>query len=230
MSADLQTLCDLDRIDGDLHQVRRSLDARARKHQQARDDLDSARERVGDLQAQVKEAKRLEHEAQRSAKRYTDRRDSAQRAIDGGMGDYDANMRQIEEVGRILDDLETSILEQMEVQDSLEHAIDQAQALVQQREQELAEADATKAELVAELEDKRAALLEHRAAEMAKLPAELTERYEAFRARGRRAVAYIVDKACNACNRDLMPQQFIELQRERLITCRNCKRWLAHPQ
>ena len=227
MSPDLDTLCTLDRIDGDLHQVQRQLDARARDHQNAREDLDSAHERVQELEAQAKQAKAAEHEAQRSLKRYQDRKASAQRALDTGVGDYEATMRQLDEVGKILDDLETTILEQMETQDSLQHAIAQAKDLVAQREIKLQEADAEKPERIATLEAQRAALQAERSSQMSALPSDLAERYEAFRVRGRRAVAYIVDKACNACNRDLMPQQFIELGRDRLITCRNCKRWLA---
>jgi len=53
--------------------VQRQLDARARDHQNAREDLDSAHERVQELEAQAKQAKAAEHEAQRSLKRYQDR-------------------------------------------------------------------------------------------------------------------------------------------------------------
>jgi predicted nucleic acid-binding Zn-ribbon protein len=78
-----------------------------------------------------------------------------------------------------------------------------------------------------------AALVELRAERDALRPAieahELA-RYDQLRGRGRRPVSAIVDKACKACRRGLIPHQLHELARGRLERCGGCGRWLLPPE
>ncbi len=90
-----------------------------------------------------------------------------------------------------------------------------------------AESDRLKAE-VSTLEERRQALLQA-------VPPPLLKRYEFIRSRRNgNAIAEVQEGVCLGCHMNILPQQFIDLQKgEELLQCPHCQRilyWLGEPE
>lgn len=230
MHADLEHLVALDRLD---RAVERSDKAVADARQALVDKgaaLTAAREKLASLKAEVQASRDAQHAGERQAKRYRDRKQSAENVLQSGIGDYEAAQRQIAECNRILDDLETTILEQLELQDELAGAIQTAEATIEGCERALAEQEAATPKVVAAEKVTRADLLAERKTHEAQLPADFLDRYERLCARKKRAVAPVRQDACGACMQSIKAQERIELKRDRMVECGSCHRWLYNPE
>jgi len=126
------------------------------------------------------------------------------------------------EVGSV----ETQILEQLEVADSLTVVIDERKAeMVGEKKRidtEVAAADKEEAELVAQ----RAKLEAAMSALTEQVPADLMRRYDSIKAlRGGIGVAEVLDETCLACNTKVRPQHYVDtFNVVEVMQCENCKR------
>lgn len=227
MNADLDHLVALDTIDRELDQL--DLTAKQAREAQAA----AAAERDAQRAAAAKhEAERLasvgrQKAAESRIKGHRDRMRSAKQALETGVGNYQVAERQIEEYTRLLDADETSVLEELDAQDTLAARKAEAEKLATQAAERLALLEGRQPELEATSQARRTELHTTRAAHLAQLVVELQNRYNALRSRGKRAVAKIVDGACSACSQHVQDQQRIEVTRGRLEACRGCHRWLT---
>jgi len=149
--------------------------------------------------------------------------------------EYQAILKEIDELGNLIREKEDLILEKMETLEQLHTKVKQVEGLVkkarQRQEKEgsrllalAAEADA----LIAELEQKREAI-------SPKIADDLLKRYQFLKKhRGGTAMAPVNAGICQVCHMNLPPQMFIELQKnEQLLQCPNCQRimyWLGHKE
>lgn len=227
---------DLERL-GRVHQLDRQLrklDDGARKQRailvDAKAEIQRLAGQLDELNHQVAASKTTEHEAQRKAKRYHDRRASAQRVLDQGMGDPDAAQRQVEQCNEILDDLDTDLLEQMERQDTLEgqHT---ANAAARQAAQDFEDAAALSVpKILADLATKRAKVQSERDGTYAPLDNDMKYKYEQLVEKKRTAVALLEKGVCSSCQIVVQNQQISDLKRGLIKPCRGCHRWLVLPQ
>lgn len=130
------------------------------------------------------------------------------------------------------DQKETRVLElldQVEAQNQIvaekEQALQQLQAVYERQAAEVAAQ-------IEELEQKRAVLQEKRAILQKELPAPLLKRYDFIRQRRNgSAISEVQDGVCLGCHMNILPQQFIDLQKgEEIIQCPHCQRilyWLG---
>lgn len=141
-----------------------------------------------------------------------------------------------EEIGHAekgVSDVETKILEDLEIADSLEGVIAEKKAELSEEKKrvdaEIAEADRTEAELVATKAEVEAAIAEF----ARQVPADLMRKYESIRAlRGGVGVAEVFEEYCLVCNTKVRPQLYVETcNLTDVMQCESCKRiiFVAEP-
>lgn len=226
MHADLEHLVSLDRLDRAIEQTEKKTQAAKDALTERTAALEAAKRHADDLQKQLAESRDAQHAAERQAKRYRDRKKSAQNVLETGSGDYEAATRQVAECDRILDDLETTILVQLELQDELVSTMNAAEAAIVAAREALAQQHEATPATVAEQAALKAELQTERTTHEQALPHDLLDRYARVCARKKRAVAPVRHDACGACMQTIKAQERIELKRERLVECGSCHRWL----
>lgn len=141
-----------------------------------------------------------------------------------------------EEIGHAetrVGDVETRILEDLEIADSLEVVIAEKKAELGEEKKrvdaEIVDADRTEAELVVTKAEVEAAIAEF----AGQVPADLMQRYEGIRAlRGGVGVAEVFEEYCLVCNTKVRPQLYVEAcNLTDVMQCENCKRiiFVAEP-
>ena len=208
---------ELKQIPRHLEELRASVQTLESMLAQEREQLTAARTLKGDQSAELKE--RIEG-LQRARKKAAQA--SSVREADAAEREIDAVRRSIkereEELGRIADAIgakEASLVER-------EKDFEEAKTVLQTED----ESSKTR---VAELEEKRSALLNGRDDLVAKVSKGTLKRYERLRAGMPNAVIIIKDGTCIACRMALPPQLTIELQRaNELHQCPHCRRIIVH--
>jgi uncharacterized protein len=126
------------------------------------------------------------------------------------------------------DKQETRVLEIMEQMEAQKLALADKEGLIQERQAALAQRSAAVAAVVQELK-KRLTDLEQQRKKLRKLvPAQLFKRYEFIRQRRNgTAIAPVGDGVCFGCHMNILPQQFIDLQKGvEILQCPHCQRIL----
>jgi len=145
--------------------------------------------------------------------------------------EYQALLHEIESVKGRRSDLETQVLEQLEIEETLdaerpalEAALAKADAEVRERIAKIEAAEASAKEQLGALDARREA-------QIAGLPPATRSRYERVHAsRQGRAVVAVDKNACGGCFRALPPQALQEARkRDHLLTCEGCGRILVYP-
>ena len=196
--------------------------------------LSDATKRVQDVEADLagkrdalSALKTEEHALQRKLHLYKDRRDSAIRILESGVGDFTAAERQVEQCDGILDDTETLLLEALETHDGLDEDIREREAAQVDAKQGL-EVVTTEATTIidacnAEWRD----IVARREVDWESLDREFHHKYENLLRRKKYAVAPIYQGACHGCQRVIQRQEAADVKRGLLMTCRGCHRWLV---
>ena len=227
MHEDLVRLAEVDRLDRELRRVGRAADAARKEISDHEQGVVEAQAHLATLEAARKASKTSLHQAERRAKRYRDRRASANKVLQSGVGDFSAAERQLTECARILDEVETVILEQMEQLEDLDAQIVAAGQAIVDAEAALADKQRTIPPQLEQLGSERGDLQGARDAVFDELDREFQTRYDRLVARKKFAVGHIIKDACSACQRVLPPQQKTDLKRGRIEACRGCHRWLV---
>ncbi|MGD8816462.1 MAG: hypothetical protein PVJ51_04700 [Acidobacteriota bacterium] len=193
------------------------------------------REQIAAAEAVVKQAEKDVEEARAAAKRL----DIDLKAAEEKVSKYKDQMHSVktneqlwalqEEISHAeaaVGDVETKILEQLEVADSLESVISDKKAEMAREKSridaEIAEADrrekelaAAKAKVEGEIDDLSA-----------EVPADLLKKYESIKAlRGGIGVAEVFDETCLVCNTKVRPQHYVDTYNlVDIMQCENCKR------
>ena len=191
--------------------------------------------RVEEKQEMLKSAQRLRKELEREVEDLEGRQNkSKQRLLEVKSNkEYQATLKEIDDVENLIRKREDLIIEQMEVAESLAEEIREHERLLSEAhkrlEQEGAqlEKEAAKADtLIASLEEQKERL-------KPQIPAAMWHKYQLLSAnRGGVALAPVNQCTCQVCHMNLPPQIFIDLQKnETMMHCPNCQRiiyWVGH--
>jgi len=222
----LQALGRCEAVVGDLRRERDRLPAAIAREEQeaeaAREAIARQRGRCSELQAQHRACERdlQDAEAQRS-KFHTQSTQVKTNA------EYTALLREIDQVGSRISELETAILQVMEDGDEAARELERIEVEEREREQvHLKQAEELRAQLT---QTERALEVEEgeRAQLVSLLPSETRGRYERVCREGGLGTSPIVGRSCARCHRDV-PFQTINLVRNGdLHHCGNCGRILV---
>jgi predicted nucleic acid-binding Zn-ribbon protein len=148
--------------------------------------------------------------------------------------EYQATLKEIEDLEELLRGREDQILEQMESAEQIQKEILEQERVLAEARQKL-EQEGLQLERDAEKADEQMANLKEQKEKLKpKIPAELLKKYQFLRAnRAGIALAPVNRGTCQVCHMNLPPQLYIDLQRnEKMIHCPNCQRiiyWVGHP-
>jgi predicted nucleic acid-binding Zn-ribbon protein len=126
------------------------------------------------------------------------------------------------------DQKETRVLELLDQVEAQNQTVTEKEQALQQLQTAYERRAAEVATQVEELEQERAVLMEKRAILQKELPAPLLKRYDFIRQRRNgSAISEVQEGVCLGCHMNILPQQFIDLQKgEEIIQCPHCQRIL----
>ncbi len=142
--------------------------------------------------------------------------------------EYKAMLKEIAFKEDQRDQRETRMLELLEQMEAQNKALEEIEAQIKERQDNLAQKSAVVAEAVKKFEGRRAELEEQRKKLRKGVPAQLLKRYEFIRQRRNgTAIAPVQEGVCFGCHMNILPQQFIDLQKgEEILQCPHCQRIL----
>jgi len=223
---DLARLERLDTLDRDITAREKEIARLAEELAQAEVSAAGALEALALARAAVEENDQAQRANTRRTREYEQRKASAIRILEMGSGDPDAAERQRTSCEALIDEAETEMLELMEEADQRAEALSSAEQAQTEADAALQTARAEVPERTRALQAEIAELRERRPAVLGELPSDIRSRYEAFRARGKWAVAQIVRDACKACRMEIRAQHLADLRKGRIEPCHGCHRWL----
>jgi uncharacterized protein len=191
--------------------------------------------RVEEKQEMLKSAQKLRKELEREVEDLERRQNkSKQRLLEVKSNkEYQATLKEIDDIEDLIRRREDQIIEQMEVAESLAEEIREHERLLSEAHKKLEhegaqlEKEAAKADtLIASLEEQKERL-------KPQIPAAMWQKYQLLSAnRGGIALAPVNQCTCQICHMNLPPQIFIDLQKnEKMMHCPNCQRiiyWVGH--
>jgi predicted nucleic acid-binding Zn-ribbon protein len=208
-----------------------ALDASIKKHQKRLDDSKQRVQKVEtDLQSKREALTALKNEErslQRKLHLYRDRRNSAIRILESGVGDFTAAERQVAQCDDILDNTETLLLEALETHDALDEDIEQREAALVDAQAGLTVVTAESTSTIDACNAEWREIVAKREVDWATLEREFHHKYENLLRRKKYAVAPIYQGACHGCQRVIQRQEAADVKRGLLMTCRGCHRWLV---
>jgi predicted nucleic acid-binding Zn-ribbon protein len=126
------------------------------------------------------------------------------------------------------DKQETRVLEIMEQMEAQKRALGEVEEQLQESQAALAQRSTAVAAAVKKLKQQLAGLEDQRKKMRKGVPAQLLKRYEFIRQRRNgTAIAPVFDGVCFGCHMNILPQQFIDLQKGvEILQCPHCQRIL----
>ena len=216
-------LADLDDRRRGLRERARSSDRKLAGGAKKRDDAIGLRD---EIDQRMKERRAATAIQEKELRRFEQQRDRANKALESGMGNAEAAQRQIDTCSERIDELETEILEAMEVREEDESALAAAKTAVEEAITALAEIEAQHRPILEAIAAEIADVDAQRATHIATLPAYERRTYEELTKRKGYALSAIVDRTCSACQNTIPYALQNDLRQGRLITCETCHRWL----
>ncbi len=142
--------------------------------------------------------------------------------------EYKAMLKEIAFKEDQRDKQETRILEIMEQLEAQKRSLAEIEEQVQERQTALTQRSEAVAAAVKKLEQRLAELAEQRKKMRKGVPAQLMKRYEFIRQRRNgTAIAPVNEGVCFGCHMNILPQQFIDLQKGvEILQCPHCQRIL----
>jgi predicted nucleic acid-binding Zn-ribbon protein len=133
------------------------------------------------------------------------------------------------------DQKETRVLELLEQVEAQNQAVTEKEQALQQLQAAYERQAGEVAAQIEELEKKRAVLQKKRDILKKELPTSLLKRYDFIRQRRNgSAICEVQEGVCLGCHMNILPQQFIDLQKgEEIVQCPHCQRilyWLGEEQ
>jgi predicted nucleic acid-binding Zn-ribbon protein len=146
--------------------------------------------------------------------------------------EYKAMLKEIAFKEDQRDQRETRILELLEQIEAQKRSLAELEEQMQERQEALEQRAAAVAEVVKKLQQRLGGLEEQRLGLRKGVSASLLKRYEFIRQRRNgTAIAPVQDGVCFGCHMNILPQQFIDLQKgEEILQCPHCQRilyWLG---
>lgn len=147
--------------------------------------------------------------------------------------EYQATLKEIDDIGELVRGREDQIIEQMESADDLDSQIREHKLLVAEAIKNLEEQGAQLEKEAKKADSLMMSLEEQKEQLKPKIPSDLLEKYQFLRdKRAGVALAPVKRGTCGVCHMNLPPQTFIDLQKnETMMNCPNCLRiiyWTGH--
>jgi predicted nucleic acid-binding Zn-ribbon protein len=147
--------------------------------------------------------------------------------------EYQAILKEIEDIEELVRGREDKIIEQMESADDLSRQIREHKLLVAEASKKLEEEGALLEKEAKEADSLIVSLEEQKEQLKPKIPSDLLKKYQFLRdKRAGVALAPVKVGTCGVCHMSLPPQIFIDLQKnETMMNCPNCQRiiyWSGH--
>jgi predicted nucleic acid-binding Zn-ribbon protein len=233
VKAELQQLIALQNLDTTIRKLEKDQEAIPQRRAEIEGEFDQRAFEIRALETRRDEAK---HTRARLENEVVDQRGRAERAERNLMSskkqdEYTAAIREADAARKQISALETQILEQLEI-------LEQAEAALNERAAEIATLNSDReARLKAfddetgTIGDRLATARKEREEVFASLPKPMSNLYSRIKARIRDgvAVAEARNRSCTACFMSLRPQVMAEIRRgEEVITCDNCGRILYY--
>lgn len=233
MKAELEQLIALQNADTSIRRLQADIEAIPQRRAEIEKEFEQRAFEIRALEAQRDEAR---HERARLEAELAETHHQAERADRNLMSskkqeEYTAAIREADAARKHSSQLETQILEKMEV-------IDQAEAALKQREPEMVKLRAEMEERLKAFEEQARVQTEQLTAQrsererlLAQLPKSVSALYNRISTRIRDgvAVAEARNGSCTACFMTLRPQVMAEVRRgEEIITCDHCNRILYY--
>jgi predicted nucleic acid-binding Zn-ribbon protein len=233
VKAELQKLIALQNLDTTIRKLEKDQEAIPQRRAEIEGEFDQRAFEIRALETRRDEAK---HTRARLENEVVDQRGRAERAERNLMSskkqdEYTAAIREADAARKQISALETQILEQLEI-------LEQAEAALNERAAEIATLNSDReARLKAfddetgTIGDRLATARKEREEVFASLPKPMSNLYSRIKARIRDgvAVAEARNRSCTACFMSLRPQVMAEIRRgEEVITCDNCGRILYY--
>jgi len=147
-----------------------------------------------------------------------------------GTREYQALLREIEEIKKANKQREETLLKLMEEQEKLQQEEEALRKEIEEAERRVAEERARYESLCKELEADKKRYLEERERLVEEIPQSLLRRYEFIRERkGGLAIVAVENGTCSGCHMHIPPQLFNELQRDdKYYECPLCRRLIYY--
>lgn len=230
MLKDLSNLIDVQELDKVIQEVTGELERlpdEIKLEEAALEDLKARQaahlQEVEDLQKQRREAETESAEMEDGIKKSRARLMEIKSNIE-----YKAMLKEIAFKEDQRDQRETRILELLEQIETQKQSLAEIEEQMQDRREVLAQRSAAVAEVVKKLQERLSGLEEQRQKLRQGVSAPLLKRYEFIRQRRNgTAIAPVQDGVCLGCHMNILPQQFIDLQKgEEILQCPHCQRIL----
>jgi uncharacterized protein len=233
VKAELQKLIALQNLDTTIRKLEKDQEAIPERRAEIEKEFDQRAFEIRALETRRDEAK---HTRARLENEVVEQRGRAERAERNLMSskkqdEYTAAIREADSARKQISQLETQILEQLEV-------LEQAEAALNERADEIASLNSDRdAKLktfddeAGTIGDRLAVARKERDEVFANLPKQMSNMYARIKGRIRDgvAVAEARNRSCSACFMSLRPQVMAEIRRgEEVITCDNCGRILFY--
>lgn len=231
MKAELQKLIALQNLDTTIRKLEKDQEAIPRRRAEIEGEFDQRAFEIRALETRRDEAR---HTRARLENEVVDQKGRAERAERNLMSskkqeEYTAAIREADAARKQISALETQILEQMEI-------LEQADAALNERAAEIATLNSDREARLKAFDEESGSIGERLVAArkdreevFANLPKQMSNLYSRIRARIRDgvAVAEARNRSCTACFMSLRPQVMAEIRRgEEVLTCDNCGRIL----
>ena len=231
MKAELQKLIALQNLDTTIRKLEKDQEAIPERRAEIEKEFDQRAFEIRALETRRDEAKHTRARLENEVVEQKGRAERAERNLMSSkkQDEYTAAIREADSARKQISQLETHILEQLEV-------LEQAEAALNERAAEIASLNSDRdARLKAfddetgTIGDRLAVARKERDEVFANLPKQMSNMYARIKARIRDgvAVAEARNRSCTACFMSLRPQVMAEIRRgEEVLTCDNCGRIL----
>ena len=233
MKVELQKLIALQNLDTTIRKLEKDQEAIPERRAEIEKEFDQRAFEIRALETRRDEAKHTRARLENEVVEQKGRAERAERNLMSSkkQDEYTAAIREADSARKQISQLETQILEQLEV-------LEQAEAALNERAAEIASLNSDRdARLKAfddetgTIGDRLAVARKERDEVFANLPKQMSNMYARIKARIRDgvAVAEARNRSCSACFMSLRPQVMAEIRRgEEVLTCDNCGRILYY--
>ncbi|MDI6853619.1 MAG: C4-type zinc ribbon domain-containing protein [Deltaproteobacteria bacterium] len=234
MLPELSQLIDLHELDKEISEVDqllnhlpKELEALAQQLETLKSNLAARLQELEDLQKQRREAEAEVEDLEEGIKESRKRLLTIKKDLE-----YKAMLKEIGFKEDQRDQRETKVLELMEAIEAITGSIGELEQEIETEQHAFSRRETEVAAQVAKLREERAKLETKRVGLRKGLPAALLKRYEFInQRRNGGAVAEVRHGVCTGCHMNILPQQFIDLQKgEEILQCPHCQRilyWLG---
>ncbi len=233
MKAELKQLIALQNLDTTIRKLEKDQEAIPQRRAEIEGEFDQRAFEIRALETRRDDAKHARARLENEVMEQKGRAERAERNLMSSkrQDEYTAAIREADAARKQISALETQILEQMEVLEQAESALneraDEIASLNSDRETRLKAFD----DETGTIGDRLATARKEREEVFANLPKQMSGLYSRIRARIRDgvAVAEARNRSCSACFMALRPQVMAEIRRgEEVLTCDNCGRILYY--